>query len=107
MTSNLSLSMEESLTNYVSYKDDVEYDVSKETSYKIDVDIFEIKVIDEMLRRNLINYTFYNAQTHNIKHKYENDNLERQTYNHYIFGFCMITLFVIIYLIFHDSYKFN
>ena len=107
MASNLSLSMEDSLTNYVNYKDDIEYEVSVQMSYKTDLDVFETKVMDEMLRRNLINYTFYNDQIHNIRSKYEKYNLERAIYNQYIFGTCMITLFVIIYLILHKSYTFH
>ena len=107
MTSNLSLSMEDSLTNYVNYKDDIEYEVSLQTSYKTDFDVFETKVMDEMLRRNLINYTFYNDQIHTIRLKYEKLNFEREIYNQYIFGTCMITLFVIIYLILHNSYTFH
>ena len=107
MATNLSLSMEDSLTNYVNYKDDVEYELSVQISYKTDLDVFEKKVMDEMLRRNLINYTFYNDQIHNITSKYEKHNLERKLYNHYIFGTCMITLFVIIYLILHGAYTFH
>ena len=107
MASNLSLSMEDSLTNYVNYKDDIEYEVSLQTSYKTDLDVFETKVMDEMLRRNLINYTFYNDQIHNIRLKYEQHNLERKIYNQYIYGTCMITLFVIIYLILHGAYTFH
>ena len=99
MTSNLSLSMEDSLTNYVNYKDDIEYELSVQMSYKTDSAIFETNVMDEMLRRNLINYTFYNDQIHTIRLKYEKHNLEKETlYCQYIFGTCMITLFVIIYL---------
>ena len=100
MTSNLSLSTEDSLTNYVNYKDDIEYEVSVQMSYKTDSAVFETNVMDEMLRRNLINYTFYNEQIHNIRLKYKKYNLERKIYNQYIFGTCIITLFVIIYLIF-------
>ena len=107
MTSNLSLSMEDSLTNYVNYKDDVENEVSLQISYKTDLEVFETKVMDEMLRRNLINYTFYNEQIHNIRLKYKKHNLEREIYNQYIFGTCMITLFVIIYLILHGAYTFH
>ena len=99
MTSNLSLSMEDSLTNYVNYKNDIEYEVSLQINYKTDSDVFETNVMDEMLRRNLINYTFYNDQIHNIRLKYEKHNLEKKTlYCQYIFGTCIITLFVIIYL---------
>ncbi len=99
MASNLSLSMEDSLTNYVNYKDDVEHEVSLQINYKTDSDVFEKNVMDEMLRRNLINYTFYNDQIHNIRLKYEKHNLEKKIlYRQYIFGTCMITLFVIIYL---------
>ena len=101
MASNLSLSMEDSLTNYVNYKDDIEYELSVQMSYKTDSAIFETNVMDEMLRRNLINYTFYNEQIHTIRLKYEKHNLEKETlYCQYIFGTCMITLFVIIYLFF-------
>ena len=107
MATNLSLSMEDSLTNYVNYKDDVENEVSLQISYKTDLDVFEKKVMDEMIRRNLINYTFYNDQIHNIRSKYEKYNVERAIYNQYIFGTCMITLFVIIYLILHKSYTFH
>ena len=32
MASNLSLSMEDSLTNYVNYKDDIEYELSVQMS---------------------------------------------------------------------------
>lgn len=99
MASNLSLSMEDSLTNYVNYKDDVEHEVSLQINYKTDLEVFEKNVMDEMLRRNLINYTFYNDQIHTIRLKYEKHNLEKETlYCQYIFGTCMITLFVIIYL---------
>lgn len=99
MASNLSLSIEDSLTNYVNYKDDIEYEVSLQTSYKTDFYVFETKVMNEMLRRNLINYTFYNDQIYNIRLKYEKYNLEKKTlYCQYIFGTCMITSFVIIYL---------
>ena len=99
MASNLSLSIEDSLTNYVNYKDDIEYEVSLQTSYKTDFYVFETNVMNEMLRRNLINYTFYNDQIHTIRLKYEKHNLEKETlYCQYIFGTCMITLFVIIYL---------
>ncbi len=43
MTSNLSLSMEDSLTNYVNYKNDIEYEVSLQINYKTDSDVFETK----------------------------------------------------------------
>ena len=79
MSSSMILTEEDSLNNYLDYKDEVEYRFLR-TMGNDDLEAVDLAVIKELYTMDLINYEFYMRQCETIKtvHKYS-DRLSNQT----------------------------
>ena len=79
MSSSMILTEEDSLNNYLDYKDEVEYRLLR-TMGNDDLEAVDLAVIKELHTMDLINYEFYMRQCETIKtvHKYS-DNLSNQS----------------------------
>ena len=77
MSSSMILTEEDSLNNYLDYKDEVEYRLLR-TMGNDDLEAVDLAVIKELYTMDLINYEFYMRQCETIKtvHKYS-DNQSR------------------------------
>ena len=79
MTSSMILTEEDSLNNYLDYKDEIEYRLLR-TMGNDDLEAVDLAVIKELYTMDLINYEFYMRQCETIKtvHKYS-DSQDNQT----------------------------
>ena len=77
MSSSMILTEEDSLNNYLDYKDEIEYRLLR-TMGNDDLEAVDLAVIKELYTMDLINYEFYMRQCETIKtvHKYS-DNQSR------------------------------
>ena len=79
MSSSMILTEEDSLNNYLDYKEDIEYRLFLDMGND-DLEAVDLAVIKELYTMDLINYEFYMRQCETIKtvHKYS-DRLSNQT----------------------------
>ena len=79
MSSSMTLTEEDSLNNYLDYKDEIEYRLLR-TMGNDDLEAVDLAVIKELYTMDLINYEFYMRQCETIKtvHKYS-DSQNNQT----------------------------
>ena len=79
MSSSMALTEEDSLNNYLDYKEDIEYKLFLDMGND-DLEAFDLAVIKELYTMDLINYEFYMRQCETIKtvHQY-NNRLSNQT----------------------------
>ena len=73
----MKLTDEESFDNYLTYKDDIEYELSLKMVYK-DLEYFDLAVLKELHTKDLINHAFYKKQRDTIKvvHEYRRNHLQ-------------------------------
>ena len=97
MSSSMILTEEDSLNNYLDYKDEVEYRLLR-TMGNDDLEAVDLAVIKELYTMDLINYEFYMRQCETIKtvHKYS-DNQSKPLI--YIYIICLLEVLLLSGLI--------
>ena len=88
----MTLTEEDSLNNYLDYKDEIEYRLLR-TMGNDDLEAVDLAVIKELYTMDLINYEFYMRQCETIKtvHKYS-DNQSKKT-SHLV---CLLKVLLLI-----------
>ena len=96
---NPQLSLQQSIENYVSFNDQITKELENTNNYS---KITRLLVIDELLKRNLINYDFYKYKMKECNDEDKKDELKDLYYSLIISG----TLMTLIFLFYLPSDKY-
>ena len=108
MSSSMILTEEDSLNNYLDYKDEIEYRLLR-TMGNDDLKAVDLAVIKELHTMDLINYEFYMRQCETIKtlHIYDDSHNNKTSYIACLLKVLLLISFVFGIITLLSKYKFN